>query len=174
MEHSGLTLVLISWVLFCEVAWGKNNFHVCDAGSLRVTETFEASRMAASVFPCLVSDVLLAYRLPTSMLVAAYRPFCVVIRFCFAMISAKKVTTRRQFETVSQCIVESEVTFTNLGIFEYYGVPADLRREFAIEQVVRDFFHRTIRCYDKIGFEQFHMGPDIGIAIVKWFVDKLF
>lgn len=165
------------FILLCllpELACIRSEFYICDAQSLRVTEAFEASRLAATLFPCIVSDVLLKYKLPTSMLLSGYKPFCFITRVCFAMISTNRITNRRDFDIVTNCGINSFGTLAELRIFEYYKVSANARRDFDNGKLVRSFFSRIFGCFDKHGVENFRIGPNTAIAMIRFVMDELF
>ena len=155
-------------------ASGGNEFHVCNTHGLRVTEAFKASRLAARVFPCLVSDVLLKYKLPSSMILAGYRPLCFIVRFCFAMTPNNRITNRQDFDNVAACILESELTLTNMGISEYHNLPADVRREYENENLMRRVSSDCVGCFHQSGVENFHVGAEIAIAMIRWSMNKIF
>ena len=173
MELFTVTTTCILLVFLPEVAFGKNEFYICNAHGLRVTEAFEASRLAARVFPCLVTDVLLKYKLPSSLILTGYRPCCLIIRFCIAMTPKNRITNRQDFDTVATCILESAITIINMGLFEYRNLPADVRLEYGNEKQFRNIGSDWLACFHQSGVENFKMGADIGIAMLRWLIDKL-
>ena len=108
------------------------------------------------------------------MFLAGYRPLCLSIRFCFAMTPNNRITNRQDFDTVAACILDLGLILTNMGVLEYQNLPADVRREYANENLVRMFFSESVACYHQSGVENFRIGADIGIAMLKWLIDKLF
>lgn len=161
-------------LLFLNSTDGRDKFHVCIAGNLKVTESFEASRLAAAMFPCIVSDVFLKYKPPTKMVLVAYRPICFVIRTCFAMTSANRITSREDFNAMTECFIDVWVTLTAMDIFRYYGLPEEILTEFANEKFLRSFLSRVFDCYGAVGIENYRTVPDSGIAILRWIMEKLF
>lgn len=153
---------------------GKSKFRVCNAGNLKVAESFKASRLGASMFPCIVSDVFLKYKPPPKVVLVAYRPLCFAIRTCFAMTPTNRITTRGEFKMMSTCFVELWLSLTSMGMFKYYGVQPEALAEFANEDFMKTFLSRVFDCYAATEPETFRIGADSGVAILRWMMERLF
>lgn len=170
----GVELAVITLSSLLRLTNGEDGFHMCESRNLRATEAFKASRLAATLFPCLVSDVFLKYEPPSSLLLAGVKPMCLITRFCFAMIPTHRIANRKDFKTVSNCYISLMVTLTNMGIFGYFHVPGNVTRVFANGKFMREFYSEVFACFEKDGVEYSHVQPDIAIAMLRWVMDKIF
>lgn len=152
----------------------KNGFSACATGNLRVTESFRATRVAASAFPCFVSDVFLKYKPPPKMVLVMYKPLCFTVRTCFAMTPLNQLGNHRDFTIISSCFIEMWMNLTKMDIFAFYKVPLDMRNEFANEEMLRPILAGIFHCFEENGMGNFRSGPDAGIAILRWLMERLF
>ena len=167
--------IFLPLLLFVDLtACGKNAFSVCATGNLRVTEAFEASRLAASLFPCFVSGVFLKYKPPTKMVLVGYRALCFSIRACFALTPTNRITNKDDFATMTSCFTGIWMNFTKMDVFRYYGLPPDMTTRFGKGEFLRPLFAQSFECMDGAGAETFRTGPDIGIAVLRWMMERLF
>ena len=169
-----LKLAVVLLVFTFALAYGKTDFYICEPQHLRVTEMFRATRLAATVFPCFASELLLKYNLPSSIFLASYKPLCFIARTCFAMIPNGRISKRQDSEVVARCCADTIRTLTNMGVFEYYRVPADVRRVFGTGEFMHKFYSESFACYEKNGIENFRIGPDTWIAMIRWLIEKMF
>lgn len=158
---------------FVEVTVSRDTFQVCTAPNLKVTQSFEASRLAASIFPCFVSEVFLKYRPPTEVLLISYKPLCFSLRVCYGVNPANRVTNHEEFKTMSKCFTEIWMTFAAMDIAKYYKVAPELL-ESVDEKHVRSFLSGVVECYAALDVESFRITSDIAVASLKWIMKRLF
>lgn len=160
-------------LLFLDSTFGGDRFYVCTARNLKVTESFEVSRLAASIFPC-VARGFLTYKFPADMVLHAYKPLCFAIRACFAMTPMNRVTNSEELQTMSNCFTDLWLNFTAMDVFQFYGVPPETVSAFAKDKTMNSMLIRVFACYAALDVESFRPSGNSAIAVLKWIMEKLF
>lgn len=166
------TLALLCLLVRIEAAINPKKFAVCQSGKLRVTEAFETSRTAATIFPCLVSGVMLKYQPPAAKLVTFYKPLCFSLRICNALTPNNKVANAKDFDIMSTCYIKFWETIAKMGAFSYLSPSeapgSNLNDSLFMRALLTDVF----KCLDEAE-ETFKMGADGSIAMLRWIMEKL-
>ena len=165
------TLLLISLCVRSGEVLGAQKYSVCQAGKLRVTQTFEATRVAATIFPCLVTNVMLKYQPPAVKLVSFYRPLCFSLRICYAVTPRNQVTNAKEFDMVVTCYIKYWQTIAKMGAFHYLDPSQPAGNQVNESKFMHALLTDNFKCFDDVeGGMRF--GADTSIAILRWIMNK--
>ena len=146
----------------------------CNRRKLRTRDLMEVTRVGATLFPCIVSRVLMAYKPPAPMVLAMQRFICVLISFCYGVLSSHSNSSRDTVHEVLTCELNLVNRSLALGIWEYYKLsqyeaPGSLRKD-QLTSLISDSF----KCFDGIDMHLLKGTPEISLSILKMIYEKIF